>query len=159
MVMKLKESLLSRRDFFTGLIYGGLASLTAFLGYPVVRFLYYEKKLPLPQAVTAPLAEIEKIPVNSAVYFQYGYLPGILVKTQTGEIKAFSAKCTHLDCNVQYQPETQQFHCACHDGYFDITGKNIAGPPPSPLLAFTVRQEGDVMVIANLESGEEAKTA
>jgi Rieske Fe-S protein len=158
--MKLKESLLSRRDFFTGLIYGSLGSLAAFIAYPVVRFLVYEKKLPLPKAVTATLADIEKMPLNSAVYFQYGYLPGIMVRTESGEIKAFSAKCTHLDCNVQYRPETQQFHCACHDGYFDITGKNIAGPPPSPLLAFAVKQEGNELVITNPEDdAEEAKKA
>ena len=156
--MKLKESLLSRRDFFTGLIYGSLGSLAAFIAYPVVRFLVYEKKLPLPKAVTATLADIEKMPLNSAVYFQYGYLPGIMVRTETGEIKAFSAKCTHLDCNVQYRPDTQQFHCACHDGYFDITGKNIAGPPPSPLLAFAVKQKGNELVITNPEEdAEEAK--
>ena len=158
--MKLKESLLSRRDFFTGLIYGSLGSLAAFIAYPVVRFLVYEKKLPLPKAVTATLADIEKMPLNSAVYFQYGYLPGIMVRTETGEIKAFSAKCTHLDCNVQYRPDTQQFHCACHDGYFDITGKNIAGPPPSPLLAFAVKQEGNELVITNPEEDtEEVKKA
>jgi len=158
--MKLKESLLSRRDFFTGLIYGSLGSLAAFIAYPVVRFLVYEKKLPLPKAVTATLADIEKMPLNSAVYFQYGYLPGIMVRTETGEIKAFSAKCTHLDCNVQYRPDTQQFHCACHDGYFDITGKNIAGPPPSPLLAFAVKQEGNELVITNPEDdAEEAQKA
>jgi Rieske Fe-S protein len=158
--MKLKESLLSRRDFFTGLIYGSLASVAAYVAYPVVRFLYYEKKLPLPKEVTITLADIEKVALNSAVYFQYGYLPGIMVRTETGEVKAFSAKCTHLDCNVNYMPDTKTFHCACHDGYFNINGKNIAGPPPKPLLAFTVKQEGEVMVITcPEEDGEEAKKA
>jgi cytochrome b6-f complex iron-sulfur subunit len=158
--MKLKESLLSRRDFFTGLIYGSLASIAAYIAYPVVRFLYYEKKLPLPKAVTITLADIEKLAPNSAVYFQYGYLPGILVRTESGDLKAFSAKCTHLDCNVNYLPDTKTFHCACHNGYFDISGKNIAGPPPRPLLAFNVKLEGDVMVITNPEEGgEKIKTA
>jgi len=158
--MKLKESLLSRRDFFTGLIYGGLASVAAYVAYPVVRFLYYEKKLPLPKEVTITLADLEQVSLNSAVYFQYGYLPGILVRTEAGEVKAFSAKCTHLDCNVNYKPDTKTFHCACHDGYFDITGKNIAGPPPKPLLAFTVKQEGEIMVITcPEEGGEETKKA
>jgi cytochrome b6-f complex iron-sulfur subunit len=158
--MKLKESLLSRRDFFTGLIYGSLASVAAYIAYPVVRFLYYEKKLPLPKEVTITLGDLEKVSPNSAVYFQYGYLPGILVRTEAGEVKAFSARCTHLDCNVSYKPDTKTFHCACHEGYFDINGKNIAGPPPRPLLAFTVKQAGDVMVITcPEEGGEEAKKA
>jgi Rieske Fe-S protein len=158
--MKLKESLLSRRDFFTGLIYGSLCSIAAYIAYPVTRFLFHEKKLPLPKAVTMTLADIEKLAPNSAAYFQYGYLPGILVRTESGDLKAFSAKCTHLDCNVNYKPDTKTFHCACHDGYFDINGKNIAGPPPTPLLAFTLQQEGDVMVISNPEAGgEKIKTA
>ena len=61
---------------------------------------------------------------------------------------------------MNYKPDTKNFHCACHDGYFDISGKNIAGPPPSPLPAFTVQQEGDIMVITHPEAGaEKMKTA
>jgi len=146
--MKLKESLLSRRGFFSGLIYGSFASLAALLGYPAVRFLFHKKQVPLPEAVVVARSEIDTIAPNTAVYFQYGYLPCILLKTETGELRAFSAKCTHLDCNVQYQPDSKQFFCACHDGYFDETGMNIAGPPPSPLLSFTIRQENDTMLIS-----------
>jgi cytochrome b6-f complex iron-sulfur subunit len=156
--MKLKESLLSRRGFFTGLIYGGLASLGALVAYPAVRFLFHKKQVPLPEAVTVARTEIETIPPNSAVYFQYGYLPCILLKTGDGELRAFSAKCTHLDCNVQYQPESKRFYCACHDGYFDERGTNIAGPPPSPLLAFTIREENDTMLISLPASGSGEKS-
>jgi len=61
---------------------------------------------------------------------------------------------------VNYKPDTKTFYCACHDGYFDITGKNIAGPPPTPLVAFNVKQEADHMVITYPEEGgEEAKKA
>lgn len=156
--MKIKESLLSRRGFFTGLIYGGLASLGALVAYPAVRFLFHKKQVPLPEAVTVARTEIETIPPNSAVYFQYGYLPCILLKTEAGELRAFSAKCTHLDCNVQYQPENKKFYCACHDGYFDDRGINIAGPPPSPLPACTIRQENGTMFISFPEAGKEEKS-
>ena len=37
------------------------------------------------------LADIEKLAPNSAVYFQYGYLPGILVRTESGELQGVSA--------------------------------------------------------------------
>lgn len=154
--MKLKESLLSRRGFFTGLIYGGLASLAALLGYPVARFLFYKKEIPLPEAVKVARSEIDTIAPNTAVYFQYGYLPCILLRTETGELRAFSAKCTHLDCNVQYRPDSKQFFCACHDGYFDDTGVNIAGPPPAPLTAFAIREENDTMLIS-LPSGRDGE--
>ena len=146
--MKLRESLLSRRWFLTGLIYGALGSLTAFLTYPLVKFLFHKKKLPLPKAVTVLQADLENIPPNSVVYFQYGHLPCLILKTESGALRAFSAKCTHLDCNVQYLPQEKKFFCACHDGYFDDMGKNIAGPPPAPLTAFTMREDGDLMVIS-----------
>ena len=146
--MKLKESLLSRRWFLTGLIWGGLAWLGAYIANPVVRFLFHKKKQPLPSAVAIAKADIAKMAPNSARYFKYGHLPGILLKTETGEMRAFSAKCTHLDCTVLYQPESRKFFCACHDGYFDDAGRNIAGPPPRPLPVFDIADEGERVVLS-----------
>lgn len=153
--MKLRESLLSRRQVLTGFITGSLASLAAYVFYPAVGFLFHKKKLPLPKAVTVSLPEIEKLAPNSAVYFKYGRLPGVLLKTETGELRAFSAKCTHLDCNVQYRPETKQFFCACHEGYFDDAGINVAGPPPRPLDVFDLKQEEGKLVLSFQEAGGE----
>ena len=44
------------------------------------------------------------VAVNSARAFRFGNKPGILVRTDTGELRAFSAVCTHLDCNVSWKP-------------------------------------------------------
>lgn len=150
--MKLKESLLSRRQLITGFITAGLASLAAFALYPVAGFLSYKKKIPLPKAVTVPIGDVERLAPNSAVYFKYGRLPGVLLKTETGELRAFSAKCTHLDCTIQYKPDTKQFFCACHEGYFDDTGTNIAGPPPRPLDVFDLKKEGGSLVLSFREN-------
>ncbi len=152
--MRLKESLLSRRDFFTGLLGGGLAALAGFIGYPVVRFLFHRKKIPLPKGVTIAMTDIEKMAPNSAAYFTYGNLPGVLLKTETGELRAFSAKCTHLDCNVQYRPEEKKFFCACHDGYFDDQGLNIAGPPPRPMDVFSVEPGEENLVVRYQEESK-----
>ena len=108
-----------------------------------------------PKAVTVALADVEKLAPNSAVYFKYGRLPGVLLKTETGELRAFSAKCTHLDCNVQYKPDTKQFFCACHEGYFDDTGINVAGPPPRPLDVFDLEKEEGRLVLSFQENGGE----
>ncbi|MEI6125075.1 MAG: Rieske 2Fe-2S domain-containing protein, partial [Pseudomonadota bacterium] len=64
-------------------------------------------------------------------------------------------KCTHLDCNVQYVPDTKQFFCACHNGYFDDKGVNVAGPPPRPLPAFDMNKDGDVLVLSYREEKTE----
>lgn len=153
--MKLRESILSRRQLITGFITGSLASLAAYALYPVAGFLFFKKKIPLPRAVTVPLAEVEKLTPNSAVYFKYGRLPGVLLKTASGELRAFSAKCTHLDCTVQYRPDTKQFFCACHEGYFDDAGINVAGPPPRPLDVFELTQEGGRLVLSFREHNDE----
>ncbi len=146
--MKLKESLLSRRWFLTGLIYGALGFLSASVFYPVVKFLFHKKKMPLPPGVRIAKTEILSMKSNSAAYFKYGHMSGILLKTEDGELRAFDAKCTHLDCNVEYQPESKKFHCACHDGYFNDLGINIAGPPPSPLPVFSIEEKEDVFVLS-----------
>ena len=153
--MKLRESLISRRQLITGFITGGLASLAAYVLYPATGFLFHKKEIPLPKAVTVALDDIEKLAPNSAVYFKYGRLPGVLLKTETGELRAFSAKCTHLDCNVQYQPDTKHFFCACHEGYFDDMGINVAGPPPRPLDVFDLHKEGGRLVLSFQEAGGE----
>jgi Rieske Fe-S protein len=70
------------------------------------------------------------------------------VKTPGGELRAFSARCTHLDCTVQYREDLNHIWCACHNGHFDLNGKNIAGPPPEPLQAFEVNVRGDQIVVS-----------
>lgn len=145
--MRLKESLISRRNLMTGLIGGALASIAGYVLHPLTRFLFHSRKMPLPKAVTLPLSSVRDMAPNSAAYFQYGRLPGILLKTQEGELRAFSAKCTHLDCTIQYHPDEKKFFCACHDGYFDDTGMNIAGPPPRPLDNFSMQESGDTLVL------------
>ncbi|MBI4395998.1 MAG: Rieske 2Fe-2S domain-containing protein, partial [Elusimicrobia bacterium] len=37
--------------------------------------------------------------------------------------------------------------CACHNGRYDLSGRNISGPPPRPLDLFNVRVEGDEVVV------------
>ncbi len=63
--------------------------------------------------------------------------PTIVVRYE-GEMRAFSAVCTHLGCLVKWLPNKGEFFCPCHAGRFDANGVNIAGPPPSPLRRYRV---------------------
>ena len=52
---------------------------------------------------------------------------------------ALTAVCTHLGCTVQYEPQADRIHCACHGGVYNAyTGANVSGPPPKPLKLFKV---------------------
>jgi len=80
--------------------------------------------------------------------FKFGTRPGLLVKTPGGELRAYSARCTHLDCTVQYREDIEHIWCACHNGHYDLNGKNIAGPPPGPLQAYDVNLRGDEIIVS-----------
>ncbi len=38
--------------------------------------------------------------------------------------------------------------CACHNGRYDLTGKNVSGPPPRPLEEFHVNVRGDEIIVS-----------
>lgn len=65
-------------------------------------------------------------------------------------LKAFSAVCTHLECTVQYRPDMERIWCACHNGIYDLNGRNVAGPPPRPLDVFKVAVQGDDVVVSKV---------
>ena len=79
---------------------------------------------------------------------KFGSRPAILIRTPTGELRAFSAVCTHLNCTVQYRADLGNIWCACHNGRFDLNGQNIAGPPPRPLDEFKVIVQGEEVFIS-----------
>jgi Rieske Fe-S protein len=64
--------------------------------------------------------------------------PVILIRVNETEFRALSATCTHLDCIVGYRKDLSRIWCNCHNGQYDLNGRNVAGPPPRPLTPFKV---------------------
>jgi len=132
----------SRRGLLTWLLGTSLGATLAAALYPVFRFV-----IP-PEVGEAPVnrvlaGKLTDLPANSGKIFRFGSRPGLLVRTPDGAVRAFSATCTHLNCTVQYRPDFQNIWCACHNGVYDLQGKNISGPPPRPLEAYKVDVAGD----------------
>jgi menaquinol-cytochrome c reductase iron-sulfur subunit len=91
--------------------------------------------LPTPFIVSMPIGEGPPTPdVDRIVY---------VVKTSAGELFTFSNTCTHMQCNVHWDPSLGQFLCPCHGGLYDMGGHNIGGPPPSPLPQWIHRTHVD----------------
>ena len=88
------------------------------------------------------------LPPNSGRLVPFGSRPALVIRTESGELRAFDAICTHLTCTVQYRPDLQQIWCACHNGHYDLTGRNVAGPPPAPLAPFSVDMKDDEIIIS-----------
>jgi Rieske Fe-S protein len=116
--------------------------------YPVGRYLIPPKVAESTAGtVTLPL-KADDVKPNTGQIFKFGNRPAILVRTPAGELRAFSAVCTHLNCTVQYRPDLSHIWCACHNGHYDLNGKNISGPPPRPLDAFVVNARGNQIVVS-----------
>jgi Rieske Fe-S protein len=123
-------------SWFLGTSVGGL--LAAVL-YPVIRFV-----IP-PEVPEATTNQVEAGQVSDPEFREQGYKivrfgadPVIVVRADEGDFRAFSATCTHLDCIVEYQKEHARIWCNCHNGEYDLHGKNVGGPPPKPLESYRV---------------------
>ena len=93
------------------------------------------------------MKDAQKLPSGSSLIFKFGAEPCLLIHLPEGKWVALSAKCTHLGCTVQYEPDRQRIFCACHGGTYDpANGHNIAGPPPKPLKQFVVKDVSDTSV-------------
>jgi cytochrome b6-f complex iron-sulfur subunit len=125
---------------------GLLASLISFV-YPVLRYLVPPPVADLggDEVVAAKVGDLK---LNSAKIFRFGNRPGLLLRTREGEYRALSATCTHLSCTVQYRNDLHQIWCACHNGLYDLNGRNVSGPPPRPLENYQVHVRGDDLVVS-----------
>jgi Rieske Fe-S protein len=85
---------------------------------------------------------------NTGKIVKFGSKPALLVRIGETEWRAFSAVCTHLNCTVQYNDARRQIWCACHNGFYDLNGKVVSGPPPAPLEEYAVKVRGEQVVIS-----------
>lgn len=136
----------ARRRFVQILLGGGLLASAASFIYPVLRYL-------VPPAATdmggdtVVAAHVGELKPNSAKIFRFGSRLGLLILDSSGEYRAMSATCTHLSCIVQYRADLRGPWCACHNGTYDLNGRNVSGPPPRPLESFEVQVRGEEVFV------------
>jgi cytochrome b6-f complex iron-sulfur subunit len=139
----------TRRAFMALAGAAGLA-YTAALAYPIYRYLASPQEMAMEAtAVTeVMLKDAQKLAAGSVLMFKFGTAPGLLIHHEDGRWIAMTAVCTHLGCTVQYEPQADRIHCACHGGVYNpYTGANVSGPPPKPLKLFKVAvNEAGVLV-------------
>jgi len=131
-----------KRDFLKVVLGGGLLAWLAAVLYPLFSYLKPPKQAEA-EVSSVKVGKIKDIEMDSGTIVRFGNRPVILVRTSNGEFRAFSATCTHLDCTVQYRKDMGMIWCACHNGRYDLNGRNVAGPPPRPLDEYRVLVQGD----------------
>lgn len=141
-----------RRGFLRILLGGGLFASAASFLYPLARYLVPPATVDM-GGDTVAAAKVGDLKPNSSKIFKFGSRPGLLIMGADGAYRALSATCTHLGCTVQYRNDTRQVWCACHNGTYDLAGRNVSGPPPRPLEQFDVHVKGeDIFVSRKQES-------
>ncbi len=128
----------TRRAFLAAASVAGIGYAAA-LAYPVYRYLASPSEMALSAAAVTEvtLKDAQKLPAGSVLMFKFGTAPAMLIHHADNTWVALTAVCTHLGCTVQYEPQMDRIHCACHGGVYNAyTGANVSGPPPKPLKLF-----------------------
>ena len=148
MVDEAREPEATRRRFVNWLLSTSAGAFILSVLYPVGRYLVPP---PVGESSTASVTlalKPDDVKPNTGQIVKFGSRPAILIRTAAGELRAFSAVCTHLNCTVQYRADLGHIWCACHNGHFDLNGQNIAGPPPRPLEPYVVNVRGTQIVVS-----------
>ena len=154
----------NRRDFL-GMTLGGVAAIGVGASLVAMKSSWD----PLPSVVSAGFTTVDLSSMQDGEYRQVEYrgTPVYVIK-KTAEMKKCEDRdivvgnadyslgiqiCTHLGCIPSYDSNTTEFHCACHGGRFDACGKNVFGPPPTPMAIPPFKIDGAKLVLG--EEGPE----
>lgn len=94
----------------------------------------------------------ERVTPGSFLYFNYPKRddPAVLVRNSEGEYLAFSRRCAHLGCSVEFNAMRRCLACPCHQAAYDSrTGQVVYGPASRPLeqIFLQVRAGGEVWAV------------
>jgi cytochrome b6-f complex iron-sulfur subunit len=141
-----------RRSVLKGLLGASAAAVAAPVVYVFGKYLSYVRQTDM--SATVKMSAGDLTAEAPAKIVNIGEDPVIVVMEGEDNIRAFSAKCTHLACTVSYRPELPEkgipgFYCKCHKGMYDANGVNIPGTRPKrPLTELTITQDGEMLEIS-----------
>ena len=138
---------LSRRDFFKELL---VTSALLMVATPKVT-----EAAPQDSMVAYPPRKIdgaETMLPGGSLYFNYPTTsdPAVLLRSNDGEYRAYSRRCSHAGCAVDFDPQSRCLKCPCHQGQFDgRVGHVMFGPPKRPLdeIVLQVRAGGLIWAV------------
>ena len=96
-----------------------------------------------------PAPRVLSVPRRDGWYRERAPQTVFVVWDGNKSVRALSATCTHLGCQVRWDAESTKFRCPCHGGVFDKDGNVVDGPPPRGLTRVDARLDessGHVLV-------------
>jgi len=90
---------------------------------------------------------------GSSLYFNYPTRndPAVLLRLSENEYKAYSRRCSHAGCSVDFDARSRHLNCPCHRGAYDARlGHAVFGPPQRPLdeIVLEMRDGGQLWAVA-----------
>ncbi|MBE3039998.1 MAG: ubiquinol-cytochrome c reductase iron-sulfur subunit [Chloroflexi bacterium] len=151
---------ISRRDFLKMMIFAIGGAIGTIFGLPAIGYLISPALRKQAAEAWIPLGPLEKIPIGIPTFFSFirrqvnGWENTVTtygvfaVRKDETNVIVLSNICTHLVCHVRWHPDLEHYVSPCHDGHFDILGKNISGPPPRPLDEYQTKvEDGDLSIL------------
>lgn len=86
-------------------------------------------------------ASVDTIPPEEGAVIRDGLGKQAVYRDAAGQLHALSAVCTHLGCEVVWNPAEHSWDCPCHGSRFDTDGKVLHGPAVTPLAAVKPRKK------------------
>jgi nitrite reductase/ring-hydroxylating ferredoxin subunit len=89
---------------------------------------------------------------GSSLYFNYPTRndAAVLLRLSESEYRAYSRRCSHAGCSVDFHPASRCLMCPCHRGTYDARmGHVMFGPPQRPLdeIVLEVRAGGHLWAV------------
>ena len=145
-----------RRNWLRWTLQGTICASVVAILYPLARFLRPRRATASGALeMVAPLKPKDLVNA-SAKPFDFAGKPCLLVllpegaqrlaqgqRLQKDDVRAFNGVCTHVECTVKYRPAEGDIFCSCHDGVYNLDGRNLSGPPPRPLESYKVTLRGE----------------
>jgi Rieske Fe-S protein len=134
-----------------GLLTTGAAAVAAAAGFVAMR-ARDDDRAPEEGASTdyasgaaGTVVALSDLPAGTGVVLQAEQV--VVTRDDQGEVRAFSAVCTHQRCLVSGVVDGG-ISCPCHGSVFDaVTGAVVRGPAPAPLPPVPVSVDGDDVVV------------
>lgn len=135
------------------LVWTGVLAVGALSFQPLAEYLSSTE-----DQVRSPLVNYAQSPVKNAAWL---HVPDsrVWLRQDSRGIMAVLATCTHLGCEVTYDPAKNEWHCPCHGSVYDPEGRPIAGPAPKalPRVAVERKANGSLLINTAATVGMEAR--
>lgn len=97
---------------------------------------------------------------GSSLYFNYPTRndPAVLLRFSESEYRAYSRRCSHAGCSVDFDPRSRHLMCPCHRGTFEARmGRVMFGPPRQPLdeIVLEMRAGGYLWAVGKCQRNTE----